>query len=87
MLKQNYWIPTVVGTALLLLVFLAVIDLGITAGIAAPVTSAAISKVCESRRKVVFSLLNRQSKRSSTFTEVLTMAGASGTVGQPTRVV
>ena len=52
--KTNYWIPTVVGTGIALVgIPLAVIDLGITAGIAAPVTSAAMltGKVCESRRK------------------------------------
>ena len=52
--KTNNWLPTAVATGVAVVgIPLAVIDLGITTGIAAPITSAAMltGKVCEARRK------------------------------------
>lgn len=52
--KTENWLPTAVATGIAVVgIPLAAIDLGITAGIAAPVTSAAMlcGKVSEARRK------------------------------------
>lgn len=52
--KTNNWVPTAVATGIAVVGLpLALLDLGITTGIIAPVTSAAMltGKVCESRRK------------------------------------
>ena len=52
--KTNNWLPTIVATGIALVGLpLAVIDLGITSGIIAPVTSAGMlsAKVMEARRK------------------------------------
>ena len=52
--KTNNWLPTAIATGVAAVgVPLAIVDLGITAAIAAPVTSAAMltGKVCEARRK------------------------------------
>ena len=52
--KTNNWLPTAVATGVALVGLpLAIIDLGITTGIVAPVTSAAMltAKVQEARRK------------------------------------
>ena len=52
--KTNNWLPTAVATGVAVVGLpLAVIDLGFTTGVAAPITSAAMltGKVCEARRK------------------------------------
>ena len=52
--KTDNWLPTAVATGVAVIgIPLAVIDLGLTAGVAAPVTSAAMlaGKVQEARRK------------------------------------
>ena len=52
--KTNNWLPTAVATGIAVIGLpLAVIDIGITTGIVAPVTSAVMlsNKVLESRRK------------------------------------
>ena len=52
--KTNNWLPTAVATGVAVIGLpLAVMDLGFTTGVAAPITSAAMltGKVCEARRK------------------------------------
>ena len=55
--KTNYWVPFAVSTGIAVVgIPLAVFDLGVTCGIVAPVTSAAMlsGKIQESRRKKGF---------------------------------
>lgn len=52
--KNEYWLPTICATSIAVVGLpLALIDLGLTTGIIAPVTSAGmiVAKVSESRRK------------------------------------
>lgn len=55
--KTNYWLPFAVGTGVAVVGLpLAILDLGVTSGIVAPITSAAMlsGKIQESRRKKGF---------------------------------